>query len=177
MKRPFAISAQINIAESHHRRQTGSWKSWKKRFRTAIRMLDNVIDINYYPTDEARNSQIHRHRPIGLGSDGFPGRIWPHVESAMPVRKRWSLLTEAWKPFRIIAIMASSRTWLPRARYLRQLYLGSKWDRGLCCRWTPLNVLEHEQRAFPVRYGQIGQQRWTGMLFENRVAEARHAKQ
>lgn len=36
----------------------------------AIRMLDNVIDINFYPTEEARNSNLS-HRPIGLGSMGW----------------------------------------------------------------------------------------------------------
>ncbi len=38
--------------------------------KTAIRMLDNVIDINYYPVEKARNSNM-RHRPIGLGMMGF----------------------------------------------------------------------------------------------------------
>ena len=38
--------------------------------KTAVRMLDNVIDINFYPTDEARNSNM-RHRPVGLGLMGF----------------------------------------------------------------------------------------------------------
>src|SRR5688572_31170528 len=37
--------------------------------RTAIRMLDNVVDINYYPTPEAQRSNL-RHRPIGLGLMG-----------------------------------------------------------------------------------------------------------
>jgi ribonucleoside-diphosphate reductase alpha chain len=34
--------------------------------RTAVRMLDNVIDINFYPTRRARNAN-QRHRPVGLG--------------------------------------------------------------------------------------------------------------
>lgn len=38
--------------------------------KTAIRMLDNVIDINFYPTEEARKSNL-AHRPIGLGSMGW----------------------------------------------------------------------------------------------------------
>ena len=39
--------------------------------RTAIRMLDNVIDINYYSVDKAKRSNA-RHRPVGLGSNGLP---------------------------------------------------------------------------------------------------------
>ena len=37
---------------------------------TAMRMLDNVVDINYYPTPEAKNANL-RHRPVGLGLMGF----------------------------------------------------------------------------------------------------------
>lgn len=42
----------------------------RKTVRTAVRMLDNVIDINYYPTQEARSSNT-KHRPVGLGSMGW----------------------------------------------------------------------------------------------------------
>ena len=42
----------------------------KKTIRTAMRMLDNVIDINYYAVPKARNSNV-RHRPVGLGIMGF----------------------------------------------------------------------------------------------------------
>lgn len=46
------------------------WNKLAKTVRTMIRMLDNVIDINFYPTDEARNSNL-KHRPIGLGIMGY----------------------------------------------------------------------------------------------------------
>jgi len=42
----------------------------QKTIRTAMRMLDNVIDINYYAVDKAKNSNL-RHRPVGLGVMGF----------------------------------------------------------------------------------------------------------
>src|SRR5258708_26120215 len=42
----------------------------RKTVRTAMRMLDNVIDINYYAVEKARNSNM-RHRPVGLGIMGF----------------------------------------------------------------------------------------------------------
>jgi ribonucleoside-diphosphate reductase alpha chain len=41
----------------------------QKTIRTAMRMLDNVIDINYYAVDKARNSNL-RHRPVGMGIMG-----------------------------------------------------------------------------------------------------------
>ena len=43
---------------------------WKETVKTAIRMLDNVIDLNFYPTKEAQNSNL-KHRPVGLGLMGF----------------------------------------------------------------------------------------------------------
>src|SRR5690606_29840872 len=42
----------------------------RKTIATAMRMLDNVIDINYYAVPKARNSNL-RHRPVGLGMMGF----------------------------------------------------------------------------------------------------------
>ena len=42
----------------------------QRTIRTAMRMLDNVVDINYYAVDKASNSNL-RHRPVGLGSMGF----------------------------------------------------------------------------------------------------------
>src|SRR5260370_274603 len=51
----------------------------KRTIRIAMRMLDNVIDINYYAVDKARNSNM-RHRPVGLGIMGFQDcRPVPHV--------------------------------------------------------------------------------------------------
>jgi ribonucleoside-diphosphate reductase alpha chain len=46
------------------------WTGLAETIKTAIRMLDNVVDINFYPTEEARNSNT-RHRPIGLGMMGL----------------------------------------------------------------------------------------------------------
>ncbi len=42
----------------------------RRTVRTAMRMLDNVIDINYYAVDKAKNSNL-RHRPVGMGIMGF----------------------------------------------------------------------------------------------------------
>jgi ribonucleoside-diphosphate reductase alpha chain len=49
---------------------TINYKKLSKTISTAMRMLDNVIDINFYPTEEAKRSNL-RHRPVGLGSMGW----------------------------------------------------------------------------------------------------------
>src|ERR1041384_4092807 len=56
----------------------------KTTIRTAMRMLDNVIDINYYAVDKARNSNL-RHRPVGLGIMGFQDCLHkPRIPYASP---------------------------------------------------------------------------------------------
>ena len=47
----------------------------KKTTQTAIRMLDNVIDINYYSVEQAHTSNM-RHRPVGLGLMGFQDALY-----------------------------------------------------------------------------------------------------
>ena len=50
-------------------------KKLKKTVKTAVRMLDNVIDINYYAVPQARTSNM-RHRPVGLGIMGFQDALY-----------------------------------------------------------------------------------------------------
>ena len=47
----------------------------KKTITTAIRMLDNVIDINYYSVDQAKNSNL-KHRPVGMGVMGISDALY-----------------------------------------------------------------------------------------------------
>jgi ribonucleoside-diphosphate reductase alpha chain len=58
------------IAATDNKNSTIDWKKLAKTIKTAVRMLDNVIDINFYPTQEARSSNT-RHRPVGMGSMGW----------------------------------------------------------------------------------------------------------
>jgi len=94
---------------------------------TAIRMLDNVVDINFYPIPEAKNSNL-KHRPIGLGLMGFQDLLhrksisyasFDAVEVADDVMEKISYH----------AIVASSN--LAKERGVYQSYKGSKWDQGL----------------------------------------------
>ncbi len=95
--------------------------------RTAMRMLDNVIDINYYPTKEARTANM-RHRPVGLGVMGFQDALYlleiPYASDAA--------VDFADRSMEIIsyhAILASTE--LARERGTYQTYQGSKWSRGI----------------------------------------------
>ena len=99
----------------------------KSTISTAMRMLDNVIDINYYAVDKARNSNV-RHRPVGMGIMGFQDclhalRIAYGSEEAVEFADR-SMEAVAY-----YAYLASSDLAEERGRYAS--YRGSLWDQGI----------------------------------------------
>ncbi|MEE2825217.1 MAG: ribonucleoside-diphosphate reductase subunit alpha, partial [Planctomycetota bacterium] len=112
---------------------------------TAIRMLDNVIDINYYPTDEAKNSN-HKHRPIGLGLMGFQDAL-AACGISYASDEAVEFADRSMEAISYYAIMASSR--LAAERGADSSYEGSKWDRGL----LPIDTIElmEEQRGMPIQ--------------------------
>ncbi|QQR64803.1 ribonucleoside-diphosphate reductase subunit alpha [Candidatus Kaiserbacteria bacterium] len=99
----------------------------KETITTAMRMLDNVIDLNFYPTVEARTSNI-RHRPVGLGIMGFQDALYllniPFGSDECVTFSDTSMEIIAYN-----AILAS--TDLARERGAYQSFKGSKWDRGI----------------------------------------------
>ncbi len=108
--------------------------------RTAIRMLDNVIDINFYPTEEARRSNL-QHRPIGLGLMGFQDALF---QLGLPFDSAAALefADASMEHIAYHAILTSSE--LARERGAYGSYRGSKWDRGLFPQDT-LDLLERER--------------------------------
>ncbi len=102
--------------------------------RTAVRMLDNVIDINYYPIPEARNANL-RHRPIGLGLMGFQDALYiQNISYASHAAVEFA--DASMEMISYYAILASSELAAERGAY--QSYKGSKWDRGL----LPIDTIE-----------------------------------
>ena len=102
--------------------------------RTAVRMLDNVIDLNFYPTPEARNANL-RHRPIGLGIMGFQDALYiQRISYASPEAVRYA--DQSMELISYYAILSSSE--LARERGAYGSYKGSKWDRGM----LPIDTLK-----------------------------------
>ena len=99
----------------------------QKTVRTAMRMLDNVIDINYYAVKKARDSNL-RHRPVGLGIMGFQDCLHmmriPYA-SADAV----SFADKSMEAVCYYAYYASTELAEERGRY--SSYRGSLWDRGI----------------------------------------------
>lgn len=109
--------------------------------RTAIRMLDNVIDINFYPIPEARNANM-RHRPVGLGIMGFQDALYIQGISYAS-HDAVEFADASMEMIAYYAILSSSDLAQERGPY--ESYRGSKWDRGL----LPLDTLKlmMEQRG------------------------------
>ncbi len=108
--------------------------------RTAVRMLDNVIDINFYPTVEAKNSNA-RHRPVGLGLMGFQDAMAAcGISYASPAAAEFA--DRSMEVISYYAILASTELAEERGKY--QTFVGSKWDRGLLPIDT-LDLLEQER--------------------------------
>ncbi|HEY4081337.1 MAG TPA: ribonucleoside-diphosphate reductase subunit alpha [Burkholderiaceae bacterium] len=99
----------------------------KKTVSTAMRMLDNVIDINYYAVKKARDSNL-KHRPVGLGIMGFQDALYeigvPYASDAAVEFADRSMEAVCYQ-----AYWASTELAAERGRY--SSYRGSLWDRGI----------------------------------------------
>ncbi|MGE0376873.1 MAG: ribonucleoside-diphosphate reductase subunit alpha [Planctomycetaceae bacterium] len=112
----------------------------EQTIRTAMRMLDNVIDINYYPTPEAETSN-QRHRPVGLGIMGFQDALAAQGISYAS-EEAVEFADRSMEAVSYFAILASSDLAQERGTY--SSYEGSKWDRGLLPIDT-IDLLEDER--------------------------------
>lgn len=95
--------------------------------RTAVRMLDNVIDLNYYPTPEARTANL-RHRPVGLGLMGFQEALY-QLGISYASQAAVEFADRSMEAIAYHAILASTE--LARERGVYPTYTGSTWERGL----------------------------------------------
>ncbi len=122
--------------------------------RTAIRMLDNVIDINFYPTIEAQNSNL-RHRPIGLGFMGFQDALYIQKMSYAS-HEAVAFADKSMEMISYYAILASSELAKERGRY--PTYEGSKWDRGL----LPIDTIAllEKERDLPIDLDRSSSMNW-----------------
>lgn len=110
---------------------------------TAVRMLDNVIDINYYPTKEAEIAN-QRHRPIGLGLMGFQDALFIRNLSYAS-QEAVEFADQSMEAISYYAIEASIALAKEKGPYAT--YRGSKWDRGLLPLDT-LALLEQERGGY-----------------------------
>ena len=106
----------------------------QRTITTAMRMLDNVIDINYYAVKKARDSNL-RHRPVGLGMMGFQDSLY---ELRIPYASQAAVefADQSMEAISYYAYWASTE--LARERGTYSSYRGSLWDQGI----LPLDTLD-----------------------------------
>ncbi len=129
----------------------------KKTIQTAMRMLDNVIDINYYAVAKARNSNM-KHRPVGLGIMGFQDCLHmqriPYASDAAVKFADTSMEAVCY-----YAYQASSELAKERGTY--SSYQGSLWDRGILPQDT-LKMLQEERGGY-VEVDQSSTMDWNAL--------------
>ena len=116
----------VNLAQ-HVKDKKIDYKKLRKTVRTAVRMLDNVIDINYYPIDKARNSN-QKHRPVGLGTMGYQDALFK-MDLAFDSQEALEFTDNMQEAISYYAIEASADLAAERGRY--PSYEGSLWSQGV----------------------------------------------
>ncbi len=125
-----------------------------KTVETAIRMLDNVIDINFYPIVEAGHAN-KLHRPIGLGFMGFQDALYMlNIPYASHEAVEFS--DRSMEMISYYAILSSTKLSAERGTY--ETYKGSKWDRGL----LPIDTIDllEKERGQPIEIDRKMTMNW-----------------
>ena len=130
----------------------------ERTIKTAIRMLDNVISINYYPVEEAENSNL-KHRPIGLGIMGFQDALYK-LGYSYASQAAVNFADESMELISYYAIKASAN--LARERGSYPTFEGSTWSKGQ----VPLDTLDALIASRPQGMievdtsSRLGKERW-----------------
>ncbi|HEY5813125.1 MAG TPA: hypothetical protein VIT23_10805, partial [Terrimicrobiaceae bacterium] len=130
------------------------FETLRETITVAVRALDNVIDINFYPTEAARRANM-RHRPIGLGVMGLQNALFKKgIGFADPQAIEFN--DEFMEAVAYCAYSASSELAAERGAY--STYRGSKWERGLLPQDT-IEILEKE-RGIKIDVPRGGRMDW-----------------
>ena len=132
----IAVCNLGSINLPNHLNENGDLNEEKieRTITTAIRMLDNVIDINYYAVSQAENSNF-KHRPIGLGIMGFQDALYIK-KTPYASEEAVSFADESMEMVSYYAIKSSSDLASERGAY--SSYEGSLWSKGI----LPLDSIE-----------------------------------
>lgn len=129
----------------------------KIQYTTAIamRMLDNVIDLNFYPTIEGKNSNM-KHRPVGLGVMGFADMLY-QMNVNFDSEEMVQLADQSQEAISYYAILASTQLAKERGAYAS--FRGSKWDRGI----LPVDTIAllEQERGTEIPVSRTGQLDWS----------------
>jgi ribonucleoside-diphosphate reductase alpha chain len=124
---------------------------------TAMRMLDNVIDYNYYSVPQARKSNL-RHRPVGMGIMGFQDALYK-MNLAYTTSDALEFADRSMEAVSYFAIRASSNLAAERGKY--STYNGSLWSKGI----LPIDSLQlmAEERGSYFNVDTTQRMDWNGL--------------
>lgn len=125
-----------------------------KTIKTAMRMLDNVIDINFYPTKEGYNSNM-RHRPVGLGVMGLQDAFFK-MNISFASQQALDFADYAGEMVSYYAILSSSQLAQERGTY--ESYQGSKWSNNI----FPIDTIDllEKERGMKIEIDRIERLDW-----------------
>ncbi len=146
--------ASINLSNMMVNGQLDAAKI-KQTVSVGIRMLDNVIDNNYYPTAEAETANL-RHRAVGLGLMGYQDAVYKQ-DIAFDSRENMHFSDLSMEMVSYYAILASSELAAERGVY--ETFKGSKWDRNI----LPLDSLDllEQERGEPIQVNRDARLDWS----------------
>lgn len=114
-------------------------KKLQRTVNTAVRMLDNVIDLNFYPTETARRSNL-RHRPVGMGVMGYAEALLQcGIDWESHDHLQWA--DETFEEISFYSIKASMELAKERGAY--ETFPGSTWSKGILTIDTAKNQQVH----------------------------------
>jgi ribonucleoside-diphosphate reductase alpha chain len=136
---------------------------------TAVRMLDNVVDINFYTIPEARRSNL-RHRPVGLGLMGFQDALFT-MRVPMGSAAAVEFADESMEEISYHAISASSELAGERGSY--PSFDGSLWSRGI----LPIDSLQllADARGGDLEVDRSARRDWTSLRERVRTVGMRNS--
>ena len=132
----------VNLAQ-HVTEKGLNMAKLQKTITTAMRMLDNVIDYNYYSVPQARRSNL-RHRPVGLGIMGFQDALYKQ-RIPYATGEAVEFADRSMEAVSYYAISASSALAEERGAY--SSFDGSLWSRGILP-IDSMHILEQERGGF-----------------------------
>jgi len=142
----------------------------RRTVTTAVRMLDNVVDINFYTIPEARRSNL-RHRPVGLGLMGFQDALFvqgiPFASDAAV-----TFADRSMEELSYHAISASSELARERGRY--ESFEGSLWSRGVLP-IDSIRLLESAREGDDLRVDRSTTLDWAGLRERVRTVGMRNS--
>ncbi len=147
----------INLAQ-HIKNGEIDREHLKRSITTAVRMLDNVIDINFYPVEKARRSNL-KHRPIGLGMMGFQDALY-QLNLPYASINAIQFADNTMEIISYFAIEASMKLAQEKGSY--ETYEDSLWHKGIFP-IDSLSLLQQERGAEYCTFDTVAHLNWDSL--------------